>query len=125
MNRCSARLLENSTESNSKSSETDGRTCGKDNPRVSIQLRIEEPEAWHFQQFYPRQLMNPTRILTALGFGRITNLKSPMFTVRIPSAFTRRRMSIPLAVSVDNRYPAASGIICNGRRYRHARCRCF
>ena len=54
----------------------------KTTPGVPTWPRIGVPGAWHSQQSHPLQSVNPTRILTALGFGGAGNLKSP--TLRIP-----------------------------------------
>ena len=86
---CSARLLANTTESSSESVEL----CRTPQGRTQLweSEHDEREESWGRElelrcgtlgssspsSFYSRQSMNPTRILTVLGFGGTANLQSP------------------------------------------------
>jgi len=82
MNRCSARLLYAPQKVTPSPLTSAGLPEAKITPGVRTRWRIGVPGAWHSQQSHPTQSMNPTRILTVLGFGETANLKSP--TLRIP-----------------------------------------
>ncbi len=107
MSRCSARLLYAPQKVTPSPSKSAGLPEAKTTPGVQTRWRIGVPGAWHSQQSYPPQSVNPTRILTVSGFGGTANLKSPTLSkpevcdvressIRLTqdsSAFTRRRMS--------------------------------
>ena len=87
MNRCSARLLEHSTESNSESTEVYRTPQGKNN--VGSPNTIEHRSTGGLELpavlVDSRQSMNPTWILTVLGFGETANLQSPPLTLPFTS----------------------------------------
>ena len=85
MNRCSARLLEHSTESNSESTEVYRTPQGKNNVGSpnTIEHRSTGGLALPAVPLDSRQSVNPTWILTVPGFGGAANLQSPPFTLTL------------------------------------------
>ena len=91
LNRCSARLLENTAESNSESTEVCRTPQGKNN--VGSPNTIEHRSTGGLELpavlVDSRQSMNPTWILAVPGFDGTANLKSPPFTLTIPPRLHR------------------------------------